>query len=173
MPHPSHDHQSAHDLAPTVLDFEASGFGRNSYPIEVGFVLPDGHAYCTLIRPEAHWTHWDEKAEQLHHIPRAIIEERGLAAAEVARKLNTELQGQVVYSDGWANDYTWLGALFDAVDMVPRFKLENLRALLNEQEADQWHVVKQQISNERGSQRHRASSDARLLQLTLMRLRRS
>lgn len=158
---------------PAVLDVEASGFGRNSYPIEVGYVLPDGRTYCTLVRPEPHWTHWDEKAEQLHHIPRAIIEKRGLPADEVARKLNHELRGQTVYSDGWANDYSWLGALFDVADMTPSFKLENLRALLDDEEANRWHVVKQQISTERGAQRHRASSDARLLQLTLQRLRKT
>ena len=157
---------------PAVLDVEASGFGRNSYPIEVGFVLPDGHSYCTLVRPEPHWTHWDEKAEQLHHIPRTIILQRGLPAQEVARKLNDKLRGQTVYSDGWSNDYSWIGALFDAADMTPQFKLENLRVLLDEEEANQWHIVKQQISAERGAQRHRASSDARLLQLTLQRLRK-
>jgi hypothetical protein len=157
---------------PAVLDVEASGFGRNSYPIEVGFVLPDGHSYCTLVRPEPHWTHWDEKAEQLHHIPRTIIEQRGLPAPDVARKLNDKLRGQTVYSDGWSNDYSWIGALFDAADMTPQFKLENLRVLLDEEEANQWHIVKQQISAERGAQRHRASSDARLLQLTLQRLRK-
>jgi len=160
-------------LPPAVLDVEASGFGRNSYPIEVGFVLPDGHSYCTLVRPEPNWTHWDEKAEQLHHIPRTIIEQRGMPAQEVARKLNDQLRGQTVYSDGWANDYSWIGALFDAADMTPHFKLENLRVLLNEDEANRWHIVKQQISTERGAQRHRASSDARLLQLTLQRLRKT
>jgi len=158
-------------LAPTVLDVEASGFGRNSYPIEIGFVMPDGHAFCTLVRPEPHWTHWDPQAEKLHHITRTLIEARGLPALEVARTLNTRLAGQTVYSDGWANDYSWLGALFEACDMTPRFKLENLRALLSEQEADLWHTVKAQVSEERGPHRHRASSDARVLQLTLQRLR--
>jgi hypothetical protein len=162
---------TAATLAPTVLDVEASGFGRNSYPIEVGFVLPDGHAYCTLIRPEAHWTHWDAQAEATHHIPRRLILERGLPVPEVARAINAQLAGQTVYSDGWANDYSWLGALFDAAEMYPAFKLENLRALLDENQADQWHVVKAQVSAERGVQRHRASADARLLQLTLLRLR--
>jgi hypothetical protein len=156
--------------APTVLDIEASGFGRNSYPIEVGFVLPDGHAYCSLVRPEAHWTHWDAQAAAIHRIPRAIIEERGVPPHEVARSLNTQLAGQTVYSDGWANDYSWLAILFDAAEMSPRFKLENLRALLSEAEADQWHAVKAAVTRERGAQRHRASADARLLQLTLQRL---
>jgi hypothetical protein len=158
-------------LGPTVLDVEASGFGRNSYPIEVGFVLPDGHAYCSLVRPEPHWTHWDSQAESLHHISRALIEARGVPALEVARVLNTQLAGQTVYSDGWANDYSWLGTLFDAADMTPRFRLENLRALLSESQADQWHTFKAQVNAERGPHRHRASSDARVLQLTLQRLR--
>ena len=90
---------------------------------------------------------------------------------EVAHQINRQLAGQTVYSDGWANDYSWLGALFDAADMTPAFKLENLRALLDEQQADQWHTVKAQVSSENGIQRHRASADARLLQLTLIRLR--
>ena len=157
--------------APTVLDVEASGFGRNSYPIEIGFVLPNGHTYCTLIRPEAHWTHWDAQAEATHHIPRALLVQRGVAVPEVARTINSQLAGQTVYTDGWANDYSWLGALFDAADMSPAFRLENLRALLDDQQADQWHTVKAQVSSERGVQRHRASADARLLQLTLLRLR--
>jgi hypothetical protein len=158
-------------LAPTVLDVEASGFGRNSYPIEVGFVLPTGHTFCTLIRPEPHWTHWDEQAAHVHHISRELISQRGLPASEVARKLNADLRGQVVYSDGWANDYSWLGVLFDVASLAPTFKLENLRRLLTEDEANQWHTVKAQISAERGPQRHRASADARLLQLTYQRLR--
>jgi hypothetical protein len=157
--------------APTILDVEASGFGRSSYPIEVGFVLPDGQAYCTLIRPESHWTHWDTQAEATHHISRSLILERGLPVPEVAHQINSQLAGQTVYSDGWANDYSWLGALFDAANMTPSFKLENLRALLDEQQADQWHTVKAQVSSENGIQRHRASADARLLQLTLIRLR--
>jgi hypothetical protein len=160
-------------FAPTVLDVEASGFGRNSYPIEVGYVLPNGHTYCTLIKPEPEWTHWDSHAASLHHITRELILQRGITAVAVAQRLNAELSGQTVYSDGWANDYTWLGALYDAANMSPSFRLENLRRLLTEEEAERWHAVKADISNERGAQRHRASSDARLLQLTLMRLRNS
>jgi hypothetical protein len=156
---------------PTMLDVEASGFGRKSYPIEVGFVLPDGSAYCTLIRPEPGWTHWDAQAEATHHIPRAVVVERGLPVHDVAHSINQQLAGQTVYSDGWANDYSWLGALYDAADMIPSFRLENLRALLSEVEADQWHTVKAQVAQENATQRHRASADAKLLQLTLLRLR--
>ena len=157
--------------APTVIDVEASGFGRNSYPIEIGFVLPDGRTFCTLIQPQPAWTHWDRSAERVHHIARALIVQRGRPALEVAQLLNQQLDGRVVYSDGWANDYSWLGVLFDVAELSPRFKLENLRALLQDDEADRWYAVKQQVALERGPQRPRASADARLLQLTRLRLR--
>ena len=163
--------QTHNSYAPIVMDIEASGFGRKSYPIEVGFVRSDGSSYCTLIRPEPHWNHWDENAESLHHITRELVLTRGLPAADVARALNEQLQGQTVYCDGWANDYSWIGALFDVADLSPRFKLENMRLLLGEAEADQWHQVKAQVAAELGVQRHRASADARLLQMTLIRLR--
>ncbi len=156
---------------PAVLDLEASGFGRDSYPIEVGYVLPDGQTYCTLIRPEAGWTHWDPAAERIHHISRQAVLQHGRPCIDVARRLNEQLAGQTVYSDGWAHDYPWLGALFDAAELTPSFKLDNLRALLSDQEANHWHVVKQQVSRELRLQRHRASADAKLLQMTLRRLR--
>ncbi len=154
-----------------ILDMEASGFGRNSYPIEVGYVLPDGSSFCTLIRPEPNWTHWDEQAEQTHHISRAIAEQHGQDVTTVAQTLNQHLAGQTLYTDGWANDYSWLGKLFDAANLSPRFKLDNLRALLSDQEAERWHVVKQEVAQEARIDRHRASADAKLLQLTLVRIK--
>lgn len=158
-------------IAPAILDMEASGFGKNSYPIEVGYVLPDGQAFCTLIRPASGWTHWDASAEALHGISRERMIERGRTVGEVATHLNEHLAGLTVYSDGWANDYSWLAALFDAADQQPAFRLDNLRALLHEDEAARWHDTKESVMREMHLQRHRASSDARLLQLTIMRLR--
>lgn len=171
MQSPSEAHAERTHAAPAVLDIEASGFGRNSYPIEIGYVLPDGESFCTLIRPQPEWTHWDPAAEELHHIPRDLALSRGRSVGEVARMLNERLGGRTLYTDGWANDYTWLAALFEAAEMAPGFRIENLHALLREEEADRWHAVKQQVSAELGVQRHRASADARLLQLTLQRLR--
>lgn len=151
---------------------EASGFGRHSYPIEVGLALADGGSFCCLIRPEPDWTHWDPAAEQLHHIRRDIAVAHGRPAAEVARLLNERLHGQTVYSDGWSNDYSWMSALFEVADLVPAFRLENLRSLLHETEAEHWHAVKREVGARLGVQRHRASADARVLQLTLLQLMR-
>jgi len=157
--------------APIVIDIEASGFGRGSYPIEIGYVLPDGLCACMLIRPAAHWTHWDPAAGRLHRISRETLLERGHPIAEVVEALNAGLCGRSVHSDGWAQDYSWLAVLYDATHRVPSFRLESLRALLTEDESARWHLTKQQVANEMALERHRASADARLLQATWMRLR--
>ncbi len=154
-----------------MLDIEASGFGSDSHPIEVGFVLADGQTYCSLIRPAPTWTHWDPQAERVHHITQETVMRHGREVTEVATQLNERLRGLTLYSGGWARDCVGLGALFAAAGMTPSFKLDDLRTLLTDQEAAFWNVVKQQITTEMRLQRHRASSDAKILQRTLMRLR--
>lgn len=156
---------------PTILDIEASGLGKSSYPIEVGYVLPNGSAYCSLIKPQPEWVHWDLQAAALHGIAREHIERNGKPVSEVAQHLNTTLAGQTVYTDAWANDYSWLNALFEAAKVQPHFKLDNLRTLLTEEEAAVWHSIKAQVQQETALARHRASTDAKLLQLTLQYLR--
>ena len=69
---------------PTILDIEASGFGPGSYPIEVGFVTGDGKAWCSLVRPEADWRHWDDKAAAMHGITREHVEQHGRGVEEIA-----------------------------------------------------------------------------------------
>jgi hypothetical protein len=156
---------------PGVIDIEASGFGKGGYPIEIGFVLPDGQSYCSLIQPAPTWTHWDPEAERLHRIPRSIVVKHGRGVVEIATELNQRLGGLTLYCDGWAHDYAWLNMLYDAADLTPSFKLDNLRALLSDTEAAYWGILKQQVASEMRLQRHRASADAKLLQRTLMRLR--
>ena len=120
------------DDIPAVLDMEASGFGKASYPVEIGYALPDGRSYCTLIQPTHDWTHWDTAAEALHGISRDSLLRHGRPVADVARHLNDQLRGQTLYCDGWAHDYAWLAALFDAAGLHQAFKLDSLRALLSE-----------------------------------------
>ena len=151
-----------------MLDIEASGFGRNSYPIEVGFVLPDGRSYCSLIRPAPEWTHWDPQAERIHRIPLDTAVRHGRDVVEVATQLNRALRGMTLYCDGWAHDYVWLSVLFDAAGLTPAFRLENLRILLTDQQAERWSALKASVQREMRVQRHRASTDARVLQRTLL-----
>jgi DNA polymerase III epsilon subunit-like protein len=156
--------------APCVLDIEASGFGRSSYPIEVGYVLPDGRSGCMLVRPAPEWTHWDDRAEQVHGITRAVLAAHGRAPREVATALNRDLAGLTVYCDGWAHDYTWLNALFEEAGLSPAFKLESVGALLDEQHLSQLDQARHDVVAQMGLQRHRASNDARALQQALLRV---
>lgn len=152
---------------PAILDIEASGFGRGSYPIEVGFVGTDGALFCGLIRPEPDWQHWDERAEALHGISRALLSRHGRPALWMAEQINARLRGQTVYCDGWGQDYPWLARLYDAAGLQPSFRLDDLRRLLNEQEAQRWRGVTESVRQRQRLNRHRASSDARVLQLAL------
>src|SRR3954469_22423607 len=99
-----------HAFIPT-LDVEASGFGAGSYPIEVGVVLADRRSYCSLVKPEPEWAHWDAAAEDVHGISRAMLMRHGKPAKLVADQLNAFLYGLTVYSDAWSHDYSWMSRL--------------------------------------------------------------
>jgi hypothetical protein len=152
---------------PPIIDLEASGFGRDSYPIEVGFVLEDGRTGCTLIRPEPGWTHWDGAAERVHGITQAVLLDRGRSVAEVARWLNDHLRGRTVYTDAWAHDYPWLARIFDAAGVVPRFRVGHLRTLLDDEQALAWHSRLLEVRGHPRPPRHRASVDAREIRAAL------
>lgn len=152
---------------PAIIDIEASGFGRGSYPIEIGFVATDGTLFCGLIRPEPDWLHWDEAAEALHGIGRELLFTHGRPVRWMAEQINQRLRGQTVYCDGWGHDYPWLSRLFDAAGLQPSFRLDDLRRLLDEQEALRWRGVTEAVRQRQQLTRHRASSDARVLQLAL------
>ena len=154
---------------PIVMDIEASGFGAGSYPIEVGFSRRHGEGWCTLIRPELDWQHWDEIAAQIHKIPREILVERGRPVVSVAETLNHNLAGHTVYTDGWAHDYVWLARLFDAAERQPSFRLADFREIISPKQEELWHQTKSQVEIDLNVSRHRASNDARILQLTWLR----
>ena len=158
---------------PCVIDIEASGFGRGSYPIEIGFVLPDGSAYCSLILPAEDWTHWDEHAERVHGISRALLQRHGRSAAEVAGELNRRLGTRSVYCDNWAHDYAWLARLFDSASLRPSFRLRHLRELLGESAAERFDDTRETVERNLQLRRHRASSDARVLQLSVAKVLQS
>lgn len=168
---PSNTPRSPVYFPPAILDIEASGFGLGSYPIEVGFVQTDGQTWCSLVKPQPDWQHWDPNAASVHHITREQLLQHGRDVAEIAASLNDRLHGMTVYSDAWAHDYTWLNRLYEAAGRTPSFKLDNLRALLTDAEAACWHDVKRRVMLSLGLVRHRASADARILQQTLLSLR--
>ena len=153
-------------MKPLFIDMEASGLGRGSYPIEAGIALADGQSRCAIIYPEPEWQHWDAQAELLHGISRQTLNEYGKAPAVVAAMLNQHLAGQVVYTDAWGNDSSWVALLFDAANMSQQFRMESLRSILTDEQAEIWHSTKDKVIEKCGFQRHRASNDALILQYT-------
>lgn len=154
--------------APTILDLEASGFGRGSYPIEIGFVEGSGLPFCALIQPAPDWSHWDTQAEALHGISRDLLERHGRPREWVAHEINRRLAGQIVYTDAWAHDYSWLSKLFDSVDLQPQFRLDDVRRLLSEDESRRFGDALTSVREHAQLRRHRASADAKMLQMALL-----
>ena len=154
--------------APIIIDVEASGFGPGSYPIEVGLALEDGGTRCFLIQPAPDWTHWDPDAQSAHGIQRELLTAHGRPVAEVAEELNTLLHFKTVYSDAWGHDQSWLALLFDSADVPQRFRVDSLRCLLEEFHLPHWKNEKTEAQRELGLVRHRASSDALLLQRAVL-----
>lgn len=151
---------------PFIIDVEASGFGRGSYPIEVGFARPDGSVAARLIKPESEWKHWSEEAEQVHGITREQLFQEGQSVKEVADWLNTELHGETVYSDSWGFDSSWLALLFHEAGCLQHFKIDTLNKLLSEKQLASWSRIKQQVLQDLNLVRHRAADDAYMLQRT-------
>ncbi len=154
---------------PNIIDIEASGFGADSYPIEIGVALSDGSKYCSLIRPLPHWTHWDAEAERTHRLSRALLEAHGKPADEVAAHLNRLLRGSTAYSDGWVLDQPWLNRLFHDALVEREFSFSSLEMILSEAQMATWHPTQDALRLELGSERHRASFDAHVIQETYRR----
>ena len=155
---------------PAIIDIEASGFGPKGYPIEVGVITGKGERLCQLITPPKEWDFWDAEAADCHRITRAVLFENGHPPATVANELNKLLKGMTVHSDGWVVDKPWLVKLFHVADVQPLFNISPIEILLNEQQMLIWHKIKKDVTLDLQLQRHRASSDAKIIQETYMRL---
>ena len=158
---------------PAIIDLEASGFGRGSYPIEVGVRLQDGSIHALLIKPANSWEHWDESAQAIHGISREQLNSQGKNVREVAIFLNELCAGQTLYSDAWSFDSSWLGRLFDEAEIVQRFKLDTLMRLLNENELARWSDTKDAMAKELALDLHRAANDVQLLSETFKKVKQS
>ena len=154
---------------PNIIDIEASGLYGDSYPIEIGVALANGERYCSLITPADDWQHWDDKAFEVHKIERKQLFDKGKDVKTVAMELNNVLNGLQAYSDGWVVDNPWLIKLFDAAKISQQFRFSDLQMILKESQMDIWHQVKDEVTLDLKLARHRASSDARIIQETFIR----
>jgi hypothetical protein len=156
---------------PIIIDIEASGFGSHSYPIEIGLIDDKSNRYCSLITREDDWTHWSESAEAIHGISRDDLLTHGNDPRSIATELNHRLKGKTVYSDAWSHDYPWLRRLFYAALKEPEFRFSSIEIILTEAQISIWDNTKQQVITETTAARHRASTDAYIIQQTWIRSR--
>jgi hypothetical protein len=159
------ENKVCHSL-PTVLDIEASKFDKEGFPVEVGFIRSDGFCYCCLIKPQSGWTNWDAEAEKVHGISRNILDNCGSKVKDVARILNQHLAGYNVYSENAGSDSAWLEDLFKEAEIKMEFKLSALPELLTDSQKTAWQTTRQRVEKMLGLRRHRASADARVIQMT-------
>ncbi len=139
------------------LDFEASGLGAQSYPIEVAWCdAVTGDQDTFLISPDTvqGWTDWDTAAEGIHGITRQQLLTEGVGAGAACWRLNRALEGKTVYCDAIEFDHFWLRRLFDAAQMRPLFKLRGVEMLMNS--AQTRHFI---AAIERHRRNHRALDD--------------
>lgn len=158
-------------LRPAIIDVESSGFGPDSYPIEIGVALAMGKRYSALIKPLDKWTYWDAEAEATHGISRDKLRVYGRPVRQVAEELNQMLGEQTVYSDGWVVDAPWIDKLFFYASMSRRFRVSPLEGILSEPQMDIWHTTKDDFLSSNKINRHRASTDAMVIQETFVRTR--
>jgi len=101
-----------------ILDLEASGLGRDSWPIEVGLAWVEAgeiKIWSSLIRPEPDWDvdAWDPIAEDIHGISRDDLTSAPTAWV-VAEQLRQHIAGRPVFSDAPDHDLKWMRRLLDA-----------------------------------------------------------
>jgi len=117
---------------PCFLDVEATGFGQDSYPIEIAWSDEVGEIHRCLIDPTPipAWSFWDAEAERVHGIDRDRLTRNGWAPDYVATRLTEALGGKTVYTDAPDYDARWVGVLFQALGQQVPFHFEHIDELL-------------------------------------------
>lgn len=129
----------------------------------------NGSRFCKLIKPFDDWLHWDDDAEKLHGISRALLNEKGINGVEVCLQLNEFIGSSMAYSDGWVVDSPWLRKLYDRAKVEVGFRLSSLEMIMKESQYAIWDQTKTDLCRLHNVRRHRASGDATLIQQTFVK----
>lgn len=115
------------------FDIEASGLAPGSYPVEVGWALPDGTSAAMLIRPAQDWTAelWDPAAECIHGLSRDTLLEKGGDPLDAALAMNAALGGRIALSDAHEYDTRWTDMLFREAGEPRKFRIASVSRLLD------------------------------------------
>ncbi|WP_445361855.1 hypothetical protein ACJJIL_10075 [Microbulbifer sp. EKSA005] len=151
-----------------IIDFEASGLSKQSYPIEVG-LCSETVEYQALIKPMPHWSYWSDDAESIHNISRSKLESEGIDPTTVAYSLNRILSGQVVYCDALQWDSFWCNALFSDTGIHQAFELRDIQELIGGSENHLRAFINEREKLEDSDKFtvHRALDDAKIIRKAL------
>lgn len=150
-----------------VIDFEASGLSKQSYPIEVGITNGDTE-YSSLIKPMEHWLHWDYSAQAIHHLGRPRLVSDGKDALVVAQELLELIGNESVYCDSVQWDGHWMNVLFSDNSLSRLFELLDIKNLLDDSDIlDVYLKAKNRIEASGAYTMHNALDDARVIWLAL------
>lgn len=149
-----------------TIDFEASGLGRLTYPIEIGISRwrgPGhvGETWHSLIRPDDAWISkgvWNDVSQTIHGIPRERLRDAPTADEVLAAANAFAPLGTLAFCDGGGHDSYWLQRLADAAGHAPTFLLgpwSHVAAAMNDDQ-------RSKLSNHRTDAEiaHRAAPDA-------------
>jgi len=117
-----------------IIDFEASGLGKESYPIEVAWGDARNSVTSFLLNPQKmdNWTDWDPRSLEFHHIPREKLIKKGEDPKRIAEIMVKELAGKTLYSDEPRYDKMWKDRLLRDSGYDPELiRIKNLKYFLN------------------------------------------
>lgn len=140
------------------VDFEASGIAPDSYPVEVAVVSAET-SFQALIKPARYWTFWSYDAEDMHGISQDELRRDGIAAEDLALRMNELFSGQTLCSDS-PQDVFWMDTLYEAAGLEPAFGLKPLESFVSREDASE---ILRNLPNRK---HHRALQDATALMAT-------
>jgi hypothetical protein len=151
-----------------TIDFEASGLGEHTYPIEVGIAQwgsPNQQivVWSSLIRPTDDWLRhrqWHSSSKEIHGLTRKDLLE-GSSPLEVLEQMNSFIGERPAFCDGGEHDLRWLRHLAQAAQVRPTFSLADWDALGGALDASQYARMIQWLDHQ--NVRHRAGDDAERL----------
>lgn len=155
-----------------TIDFEASGLGEFTYPIEIGIACwpapnLDIETWSTLIKPPEEWfLHriWNAASEEVHGIHRHELAHGATPAGALAHA-NKLIGSHVAFCDGGEHDLRWLLHLAHAAGIPPSFHLADWDALGGALTPSQYAAMINWC--ERQATHHRAGEDAERLMRAL------
>jgi len=151
---------------PPILDFEASSFSDESYPISAGLIV-SGKLYYWLIKPKQDWIDWALPSQAIHGIKRSVLIEQGLQADQVFDELMTALNGhECVYSDAPLWERLWMSRLgqtdkiiMEVKELIPNCTVDLFKLTLSKNFENHKLI------------RHKANHDALAISITVRDLR--